>query len=210
MKKTEVIVNVIILLAICCCAPSYAQTSRSEILSDATRHGVLVLDATPEIREKGCEKLVVMDDLAIAYFRGRGGFPAKCCELKPGKKAIPLLEEARRKRGLPPGSYSGLDEDLIRLEAELKAKEEEITRLEEEITRDKRLADQYPEYKEAMEAIDYLFEYNIQGVVCNKDFSTLKECSRGKYAPSVSKEECMEHLKEGGYKDPCPVLGKYR
>lgn len=200
---------ILLALLIVCYGDANAQSLNSRASDDLARHGVLIIDAPPEFRAQGCQKLLVWDDAAITYYSGRG-VPSEYCKLNPGLKSIPIFEETRRKRGLPPGSYTGLRQEINRIDADLKKKKEEARRLKEEIERDKKAIAQDPEYKRAMESIDSLFEYNIFGVRCTSDYSALIECSRGKYSSPVSREKCLEYLKNKGYEDPCPALGRHR
>ena len=189
---------------------STTQSRKSEVSNEAAPHDVLILDAPDEFRGKGCEKLVVWDDAASAYYNGRG-LPSRYCKWEVGEKVIPQLEQMRRNRGLPPGSYVGQRKELERLRALLQEKEEMAKRLNAELERLKQETARDPKLKRAHESIDYLSKkYNVAGVACSRDYSKLEECRQGEPLPPLPPKECLEYLKKGGYDDPCPAFAGHR
>ncbi|MDR4468968.1 MAG: hypothetical protein MRJ68_11855 [Nitrospira sp.] len=178
---------------------------------DAASHGVLIVDAIPEFIAKGCQKIVVWDDAAEAYYRTRP-LPDTYCQHHVGEKAIPFFEQARRKRGLPPGSYAGHRREIERLNHYLQVRNDEAERLRESIERAKTEIDRDPVLKTAHKSVNHLSQYGIAGVACAKDFSQLESCPRDRSGvlPPVSRTECLAYLQRSGYADPCPAFGSRR
>lgn len=93
---------------------------------EAANNGVLILapssqslETIPQLQHTDCKKFIVWDDAAVAFYRYYSSIPPGYCRIDVGREAIPMYEEARRKRGLPPGSYRVVEETIRNLENQL-------------------------------------------------------------------------------------------
>ena len=123
MKRLRQRIAATALLLIACLActdkPSVPSSPVAQALDDPATQGVLVLNAPPQLQVHGCKHIVAWDDAAAAYYANRQ-LNTGYCKWEIGTEAIPGLEEMRKKRGLPPGSYKQHQLMLEAIEAQMK------------------------------------------------------------------------------------------
>ena len=170
---------------------------------EAAKSGVLILGSTPELRQIGYEKMVVWDDAAEAFYASRDSVPAGYGVIEVGRRAIPRYEEARRDRGLPPGSYDVTERAIKALEDQTRTMKREAEELRERLDR-LEAARSDPAQARAQDAVDSLYEFGITGISCSPT-GELIDCPRT-LLPPVPAERCKELLREQGFEDPCSTI----
>ncbi len=187
-------------------AASQVQQDQEPVSHDqeAAKSGVLIiLGSTPESRQIGYEKMIVWDDAAEAFYANRNSVPAGYGVMEVGRRAIPLYEEARRDRGLPPGSYDVTERAIKALEDQTRTMEREAEELRERLGRLEE-ARSDPAQALAQDAVDSLFEFGIAGISCSRT-GELVDCPRI-LLPPVPAASCKELLREQGFEDPCSTV----